>query len=90
MLRTDVDEILRDDNGMGIGIRVGNQAASAKYIIGDASFFPPEKVRQTGSLVRSICILRQPLPKTNGTSAQVILPSKHLKGKNQVSSGVLK
>jgi Rab GDP dissociation inhibitor len=73
MLRTDVDEILRDDKGMGIGVRVGDQAASAKFIIGDASFFPPEKVQQTGSIVRSICLLRQPLPKTNGASAQVCI-----------------
>nr|DAC74104.1 TPA_exp: GDP dissociation inhibitor 1 [Thraustochytrium sp. LLF1b] len=81
MLRTDVDEILRDAEGKAVGVRVGDQAASAPVIIGDASYFPPEMSRKTGQVARSVCLLKHTIKNTIGDSAQLILPAKHLVGK---------
>mmetsp|Transcript_19257 Transcript_19257/g.31632 ORF Transcript_19257/g.31632 Transcript_19257/m.31632 type:complete len:652 (-) Transcript_19257:3-1958(-) len=78
MLRTNVDEILFDPaTQQATGIRVGDQAAKAKYIIGDASYFPPEMSKKTGRVIRSACILKNQIPNTK-ESCQVILPAKHL------------
>jgi len=63
MLRTNVDEILTDKSGKVIGVRAGKKAASCKYVIGDSSYFPPNKSKPTGKIVRSICLLRHPVKK---------------------------
>lgn len=81
MLRTDVDEIIKDDQGKVAGVRCGEEAASAKIVIGDFSYFPQEMKKPTGKVARSVCILRAPIPKTKGDSSQIILPAKHLQGK---------
>jgi len=75
MLNQDVDEILMDDAGKAYGIKTGNQMAKAPLVVGDPSYFPREKVRQTGQVVRCICLLNHPLPSTNNSdSAQIIIP----------------
>ncbi|GBG25445.1 Rab GDP-dissociation inhibitor [Hondaea fermentalgiana] len=84
MLRHDVDEIIMDPStGEAVGVRVGDCAAKAKIIIGDASYFPPQMSRKTGSVVRSVCLLKKPIKSTVGDSCQVILPAKHLLNKKQ-------
>ena len=75
MLSQDVDEILYNDKGEACGVKAGNQMAKAGMVIGDPSYFPPEKVKPTGILVRCICILNHPIPNTNNSeSVQIIIP----------------
>mmetsp|Transcript_12401 Transcript_12401/g.16086 ORF Transcript_12401/g.16086 Transcript_12401/m.16086 type:complete len:648 (+) Transcript_12401:168-2111(+) len=81
MLRTDVDEILKNSKGEAVGVRCGDQVATADIVIGDASFFPPEKSVKTGQVIRSVCLLKEKIKGTNGDSCQIILPAKHLPGK---------
>lgn len=68
MLNQDIDEIVFED-GKAVGVKAGNQMARAKQIIGEPSYFPPEKIKPTGAVVRCICILDHPIP---GTSTQNI------------------
>jgi Rab GDP dissociation inhibitor len=76
MLNQDIDEVLFDENGVATGVRVGDKAASAPVIIGEASYFPKEKVKLMGTVVRSICFLNHPIDQTNNSgSAQIIIPA---------------
>jgi Rab GDP dissociation inhibitor len=74
MLNQDIDEILMKD-GSAYGVKTGNQMAVAKMVIGDPSYFPPEKIRPTGLVVRCICLLNHPIPNTNNAeSVQIVIP----------------
>mmetsp|Transcript_23793 Transcript_23793/g.34719 ORF Transcript_23793/g.34719 Transcript_23793/m.34719 type:complete len:477 (-) Transcript_23793:176-1606(-) len=76
MLNQDIDEILFDGDGKAVGVRAGDMAARAPVIIGEASYFPKDKVRKLGTVVRSICLLKHPVPQTNnGGSGQIIIPA---------------
>eukprot|EP00548_Thalassiothrix_antarctica_P000033 CAMPEP_0194139408 /NCGR_PEP_ID=MMETSP0152-20130528/9036_1 /TAXON_ID=1049557 /ORGANISM="Thalassiothrix antarctica, Strain L6-D1" /LENGTH=446 /DNA_ID=CAMNT_0038837209 /DNA_START=302 /DNA_END=1642 /DNA_ORIENTATION=+ len=75
MLNQDIGEILFNENGEAYGIKTGNQMAIANLIVGDPSYFPTEKTRETGNLVRCICLLNHPIPSTkDADSVQVIIP----------------
>lgn len=77
MLNTKVDEILFDKDGVAKGIRVGKAAASCSFIIGAPSYFPKEKVRRTGQVVRSICILKHYIAGLDKLKAgQIIIPQR--------------
>jgi Rab GDP dissociation inhibitor len=76
MLNQDIDEVIFDETGQAVGVRAGDQAAAAPVIIGEASYFPKEKVSQVGTVVRSICFLKHPIRDTNdANSAQIIIPA---------------
>jgi len=81
MLNTKVDEILYRD-GKVVGIKNGEEEAKAPLIICDPSYVLSTvsgKVRETGKVIRAICILDHPIPNTNdATSIQIILPQKQL------------
>ena len=70
MLNQDIDEILFE-NGKAYGVKSGNQMAKADMVIGDPSYFPSEKIRPTGQVVRCICILDHPIPNTNVTGVSI-------------------
>ena len=91
MLRTEVDEVIKGSDGKVIGVRCGKQAAKAPIIIGDPSYFPKKDLKVTGKVIRTICVMNQPVPKTeNAGSLQIIMPSMHLKNrKNDVFVSVL-
>ena len=91
MLRTEVDEVIKGSDGKVIGVRCGKQAAKAPVIIGDPSYFPKQDLKVTGKVIRTICVMNQPVPKTeNAGSLQIIMPSMHLKNrKNDVFVSVL-
>mmetsp|Transcript_37538 Transcript_37538/g.57580 ORF Transcript_37538/g.57580 Transcript_37538/m.57580 type:complete len:463 (-) Transcript_37538:879-2267(-) len=75
MLNRNVDEILYNDKGEAYGIKSGNEMAKAPMVIGDPSYFPRDKIRPTGQVVRCICLLNHPLNGTNNAeSVQVIIP----------------
>jgi len=85
MLNRDVDEILKDANGVAYGIKSGNEMAKAKMVIGDPSYFPRDTIRPTGKVVRCICLLNHPIPGTNDLeSAQIIIPGPQVDRKNDV------
>lgn len=75
MLNRGVDEILYED-GKAWGIKCDNEVAKAKIIIGDPSYFPSDKLRNSGKTVRSIFILNHPVPNSNDAeSLQIIIPA---------------
>ena len=85
MLNQDVDEILFDKDGAAWGVRAGDRYAKATMVLGEASYFPPEKVRSTGKVVRSVCFLNHPHPNTNNAeSCQIIIPGNQVGRKNDV------
>lgn len=70
MLNTPVDEILFDANGKVRGIKSTEGEATAPLIICDPSYaLPYEKVRVTGKVIRSICILDHPIPNTKNMTS---------------------
>lgn len=85
MLNRDIDEIVFDSNGHACGVKSGNEMAKAKMVIGDPSYFPRDKIRPTGQVVRCICFLNHPIPDTglNG-SAQIIIPGPQVGRKNDI------
>jgi len=89
MLNTDVEEILFDADGAAWGVKCktdeGVGVAKATMVIGDPSYFPAEKKRSTGKVVRSICFLNHPIPNTNNAeSCQIIIPGPQCGRKNDV------
>ena len=65
--------------GQAVGAESEGQTASAKFVVGDPSYFP-DKVRRMGQVVRAICILNHPIPGTdNSHSSQIIIPQKQVR-----------
>ena len=83
MLNQGIDEIIFDGEGKAIGIKAtdaesGTQmAALAPIVLGEPSYFPEEKLRKTGQVVRCICLLDHPLEKApaGNEAAQIIIPA---------------
>jgi len=80
MLDKPIDEVIIE-NGKFAGVRSGNEVARATVVVGDPSYFP-NLVKNTGRVVRAICILGGPVPNTNNAdSTQIIIPQKQV-GRN--------
>lgn len=78
MLNTKVDEILYED-GKAVGIRSGENTAKAPLIICDPSYTTEDKIKPIGKVIRAICLLNHPIPRTSDApSIQIILPAKQL------------
>lgn len=76
MLHQPIDEVLFDGAGKAIGVRAGDQVATAPHVIGDPSYFPKAKVSAGKKVVRSICFLDHPVDQTNkNESFQIIIPA---------------
>ncbi|KAI8331006.1 GDP dissociation inhibitor [Chlamydoabsidia padenii] len=83
MLDRSADEIIYE-NGIAVGIKSGDQTARAKQIICDPSY-AKDKVKATGKVVRAICVLKHPIPNTDGVdSCQIVLPQNQLGRKHDV------
>lgn len=84
MLNTPVDEILKDGDGKARGIRSGDKEAYAPIVLCDPTYVADtDKVRKTGQVATSICILNHPLPNTNDAdSAQIIVPASSVPGRD--------
>lgn len=91
MLDKEVDEILFDNDGKAVGVRVGDEAAKAPVIIGEPTYFPKEKLVATGQVVRSICLLDHPVESLKGAaqSAQIIVPANQAGRTNDIYISVL-
>lgn len=89
MLDKPIDEIVVDNDGKVAGVRSGDETVKAKKVIGDASYFMDVKgesrVKETGKVVRAICLLKHPIPNTdNSDSAQLIIPQNQVGRKNDI------
>ena len=91
MLNRDVDEILFDENGNFRGIKSQGEEAYGKLLITEPSYVQKlGKVKSTGKVIRRICILDHPIPKTdNVDSCQIIIPQKQVNRKNDIFIAVL-
>jgi len=72
------------EGGKVVGVRSEGEVARCKFVIGDPSYFP-DKVKQVGQVVRTICFMDHPIPNTNNSeSCQVIIPQKQVGRKSDV------
>jgi len=77
------------EGGKVVGIKSEGEVARCKFVIGDPSYFP-NKVRQVGHVVRTICFLDHPIPNTNNSeSCQIILPQKQIGRKSDIYISVV-
>ena len=83
MLNRDIEEILYDDNGKFCGIKSQGEIAYAKMLVTEPSYVSKlGKVRSKGKVIRCICIMDHPVPKTKDLpSCQIILPQRQI-GRN--------
>jgi Rab GDP dissociation inhibitor len=88
MLNKPVEEVVME-GGKVVGIKSEGEVARCKFVIGDPSYFP-NKVRQVGHVVRTICFLDHPIPNTNNSeSCQIILPQKQIGRKSDIYISVV-
>jgi Rab GDP dissociation inhibitor len=77
-------EVVYDDSGLAIGVKSEGETAKAKFVVGDASYFPT-KVKKVGQVVRAMCIMSHPIPNTdNSHSSQIILPQQQIGRKSDM------
>jgi len=77
MLNKPIDEVVIEQ-GKVVGVKSEGEVARCRFVIGDPSYFP-DKVKQVGKVVRTICIMDHPIPNTNDSeSCQVIIPQKQV------------
>merc|ERR1712151_522978 len=95
MLNKPVDGFVFDDTGKVCGVKSHSEdgkeeVAKCKMVICDPSYAGDAKSTVQGQIVRSICILAEPIPHVKNQegqpalSAQIILPQKQLKRKNDI------
>jgi len=94
-LHKPVDGFVYGEDGKVCGVKShneqgGEEIARCKMVICDPSYAAEAKSAVCGKIVRSICILGEPIPHTKGQdgnpalSCQIIMPYKQLKRKNDV------
>lgn len=69
MLNTDIEEIIFDNEGKVSGVRNGSQTANCKRVICDPTYIVKVGLKDkylncVGRIIRCICILDHPIPKT--------------------------
>lgn len=84
MLNRDCDEILFDENNKFIGIKSQGEIAYGKVLITEPSYVAKaNKVVSKGKVIRCICIMDHPVPKTKDVpSCQIIIPQRQIGRKN--------
>jgi len=88
MLNKPFEAVIKE-GGKVVGVRAEGEVARCKFVIGDPSYFP-DKVKQVGSVVRSINIMDHPIPNTNNAeSTQVIIPQKQVGRKSDIYVSVI-
>lgn len=69
MLNAKIDEIVMKD-GKVVGIKSGEEEAKAPMVICDPSYvMKMGKVKETGKVIRAICIMDHPIPNTNDATS---------------------
>lgn len=75
---SDIDSI-EYENEKVAGVVSQGEAARAKILIGDPSYFKEDLMKKTGRVVRSICLLNHPIEAVDGAkSCQIIIPAKQV------------
>lgn len=83
MLNKPIEEIVYE-NGKAIGVKSEGEVAKAPIVLGDPSYFP-DKVKNVGKVIRTICILHHPIPKTNDAdSCQIVIPQNQVKRQHDI------
>lgn len=83
MLDKKVDELVMQD-GVVVGVKSGDEIAKCKAVICDPSY-APQNVKKVAQVVRSICILKHPIPNTSDSdSVQLIIPMNQVGRKNDI------
>lgn len=78
LARADAEVVFDDESGRAVGVASEGATARAKFVVGDASYFPG-RTRCASRVVRALCVLSHPIPSTNDShSAQIILPQKQV------------
>ncbi|KAI9168254.1 Rab GDP dissociation inhibitor alpha [Blastocladiella emersonii ATCC 22665] len=85
MLNKPIDEIVYDPaTGKVAGVKSEGETAHAPIVIGDPSYFPA-KVAPKGKVIRSICLLKHPIPSTDDSdSVQIIIPQNQVGRKSDI------
>lgn len=96
ILNKAVDEVLFNADGTVAGVRSGKaddpeaEVAVAPIVIGDPSYFPAAKVKKTGSVIRTICVVSHPIVGLEvPDSAQIIIPQSQIGRKNDLYVSVV-
>ncbi|KAI6162071.1 GDP dissociation inhibitor [Pisolithus thermaeus] len=94
MLDKPIDEVITDADGKFIGVRSDNETVKAKQVIGDPSYFGATadvgdggklRVIEEKKVIRAICILKHPIPGTDGSdSVQIIIPQNQVNRRNDI------
>ena len=86
MLNISIDEILFNQEGKVRGVRFGNEIATAPVIVCDPTYATSiGRVRQSGKIIRAICILNHTLQHTkNSSSGSIIIPQRQLNRHNDI------
>ncbi|XP_038067718.1 rab GDP dissociation inhibitor alpha-like [Patiria miniata] len=83
MLNKPIEEVVMED-GKVVGVKSQGETARTKLVVGDPSYFP-DLVKQTGEVVRAICILDHPVCTKKGSpvgvSTQIIFPCSQVAGR---------
>jgi len=89
MLKAPFEGVIFDANQKAVGVKLQGQEIKCKLIISDPSYFP-DRVKKVGKVIRQICILSHPVDGTNNAeSAQIIIPQRPLKRKNDIYVSVV-
>jgi Rab GDP dissociation inhibitor len=84
MLDKPIEDIVYGPDGKVTGVKSQGEVAKCKFVVGDPSYFP-NKVKKTGRIIRTICVLNHPIPNTSKEhSLQIILPQRELKRRNDI------
>lgn len=89
MLDKEGCEIQYGEDGKVIGVKSGDEVARCKLVICDPSY-AKDKVRQTGQVVRAICIMNHPVANTkDALSVQIIIPQNQVNRKHDIYVSVV-
>eukprot|EP00735_Rhodelphis_limneticus_P005136 TRINITY_DN1686_c0_g1::TRINITY_DN1686_c0_g1_i1::g.17745::m.17745 TRINITY_DN1686_c0_g1::TRINITY_DN1686_c0_g1_i1::g.17745 ORF type:complete len:442 (+),score=159.19,sp/P50395/GDIB_HUMAN/59.12/0.0,GDI/PF00996.13/4.9e-207 TRINITY_DN1686_c0_g1_i1:62-1387(+) len=84
MLNKPFEGVVYDDNGRVVGVKSEGEVAKCKFVVADPSYFP-DKVQESGKVIRAYCILNHPLPNTNnGNAGQIIIPQTQANRKSDI------
>jgi len=82
--KPDIQVAYDEETGRACGATSEGVTAKAKFVVGDASYFPG-KVQKVSQVVRALCLLSHPIPNVNNAeSVQIIIPAAQCGRKSDV------
>jgi len=86
--RKKVDKVHFNEQGKVSGVESEGEVCKIDKVIGDTSYFKdtnPDKLTQTGKIIRCICVMDHPIADTNNSkSCQIIIPQKQVGRKHDI------